>query len=64
MRTKKLLACEQFPSLNWLAQDLRADLVGIRQVIAEVFSNIKPMGDPPMDDLILLSPLIWLSTST
>lgn len=38
--------CAEFPSLSWLAQTPEEALNGIRQVVAEVVSDLEANGEP------------------
>jgi len=38
--------CAEFPSLSWLASTPEAALEGIRQVVADVVSDLEASGEP------------------
>ncbi len=38
--------CVEFPSLSWLAKEPEEALIGIRQVVAEVVTDLKKNGEP------------------
>ena len=45
--------CAEFPGLSWLADSHEAALQGIRDVLAEVISDLKASGEPIPQPLAL-----------
>jgi predicted HicB family RNase H-like nuclease len=43
--------CAEFPSLSWLASEPEAALKGIRQIIADVVSDMQSTGEPVPEPL-------------